>query len=91
MLSEDQIGRVIEAYRLQMARYEAAARFVEQRLRREYRAAALPVLLSSRAKHPEDLRDPDHPVIGTGHASVPRPASRARSVMLTVWPPLRNV
>lgn len=57
MLSEDHIGRVIEAYRLQMARYEAAARFVEQRLRREFREAALPVLLSSRAKHPEDLRD----------------------------------
>lgn len=57
MLTEDQIGRVIDAYRLQMARYEAAARFVEQRLRREFRAAALPVLLSSRAKHPEDLRE----------------------------------
>ena len=57
MLTEDQIGRVIDTYRLQMARYEAAARFVEQRLRREFRAAALPVLLSSRAKHPEDLRE----------------------------------
>lgn len=57
MISEDQIGRIIEAYRLQMARYEAAAKFVEQRLRREFRAAALPVLLSSRSKHPEDLRD----------------------------------
>jgi ppGpp synthetase/RelA/SpoT-type nucleotidyltranferase len=40
-----------------MARYEAAAKLVEQRLRRELRAAALPVLLSSRAKHPEDLRE----------------------------------
>jgi ppGpp synthetase/RelA/SpoT-type nucleotidyltranferase len=30
---------------------------VEQRLRREFRAAALPVLLSARAKHPEDLRE----------------------------------
>jgi ppGpp synthetase/RelA/SpoT-type nucleotidyltranferase len=57
VLTEDQIGRVIDTYRLQMARYEAAARFVEQRLRREFRAAALPVLLSSRAKHPEDLRE----------------------------------
>jgi ppGpp synthetase/RelA/SpoT-type nucleotidyltranferase len=57
MLTEDQIGRIIDAYRLQMARYESAARFVEQRLRREFRAAALPVLLSSRAKHPEDLRE----------------------------------
>ena len=57
MLTEDQIGRVVDMYRLQMARYEAAARFVEQRLRREFRAAALPVLLSSRAKHPEDLRE----------------------------------
>src|SRR5438046_1784329 len=40
-----------------MARYENVAKFVEQRLRREYRAAALPVLLSSRAKQPEDLRE----------------------------------
>lgn len=40
-----------------MARYENVARHVEQRLRREFRAAAIPVLLSSRAKHPEDLRE----------------------------------
>lgn len=56
-LTEEQIGAIVDSYRLQMARYEAAAKFVEQRLRREFRAAALPVLLSSRAKHPEDLRE----------------------------------
>ena len=56
-LTEEQIDQIVDAYRLQMARYEAVARFVEQRLRRELRAAALPVLLSSRAKHPEDLRE----------------------------------
>jgi len=68
VLTEDQIGRVIDAYRLQMARYEAAARFVEQRLRREFRAAALPVLLSSRAKHPEDLREKLRRRAGDGDA-----------------------
>lgn len=57
MLTEEQIGLVVDAYRLQMARYENVARHVEQRLRREFRAAAIPVLLSSRAKHPEDLRE----------------------------------
>jgi len=57
MLTEEQIGQIVDGYRLQMARYEAAAKFVEQRLRREFRVAGLPVLLSSRAKHPEDLRD----------------------------------
>lgn len=57
MLTEEQIGQIVDAYRLQMARYEAAAKFVEQHLRREFRAAGLQVLLSSRAKHPEDFRD----------------------------------
>ena len=56
-LTEEQIGQIVDAYRLQMARYEAVAKLVEQRLRRELRAAALPVLLSSRAKHSEDLRE----------------------------------
>jgi ppGpp synthetase/RelA/SpoT-type nucleotidyltranferase len=56
-LTEEQIGQIVDAYRLQMARYEVVAKFVEQRLRRELRAAALPVMLSSRAKHPEDLRE----------------------------------
>lgn len=56
-LTEEQIAQIVDAYRLQMARYENVAKFVEQRLRREFRAAAIPVLLSSRAKHPEDLRE----------------------------------
>jgi ppGpp synthetase/RelA/SpoT-type nucleotidyltranferase len=55
-LDEGDIERIVQRYRLEMARYEAAARFVEQRLRRELREAAIPVLLSSRAKHPEDVR-----------------------------------
>lgn len=55
-LDEGDIDRVVQRYRLEMARYEAAARSVEQRLRRELREAAIPVLLSSRAKHPEDVR-----------------------------------
>jgi ppGpp synthetase/RelA/SpoT-type nucleotidyltranferase len=57
MLTEEQVGQIVDAYRLQMARYDTAARFIEQRLRREFRSAALPVLLSSRAKHPEDVRE----------------------------------
>ncbi|HSO00022.1 MAG TPA: hypothetical protein VLS89_17130 [Candidatus Nanopelagicales bacterium] len=40
-----------------MARYEEAARLVEDRLRRTLRASAMRVLLSSRAKHPDDLQD----------------------------------
>lgn len=56
VLDEGDIDRVVQRYRLEMARYEAAARVVEQRLRRELREAAIPVLLSSRAKHPEDVR-----------------------------------
>ncbi len=55
-LTEEQIEMIVASYRLQMARYENVAKYVEQRLRRELRAAAIPVLLSSRAKHPEDLR-----------------------------------
>lgn len=56
-LTEARIECLVERYYLEMARYEGAARFVEQRLRRELREAAIPVLLSSRAKHPEDVRD----------------------------------
>lgn len=55
-LSESQIDQVVQRYRREMARYEQAAKFVELRLRRELREAAIPVLLSSRAKHPEDVR-----------------------------------
>jgi ppGpp synthetase/RelA/SpoT-type nucleotidyltranferase len=56
-LSDLQINHVVEQYLKEMARYEGAARHVEQRLRRELREAAIPTLLSSRAKHPEDLRE----------------------------------
>ncbi|WP_428267688.1 GTP pyrophosphokinase [Haliangium sp.] len=52
-----QIEALVKSYTLQMTRYEEAALLVEQRLRRELRAAALRALLSSRAKHPEDLRE----------------------------------
>lgn len=56
-LSEPQIEGIVEAYRLQMTRYEEAALLVERRLLRELRAEAVRCLLSSRAKHPDDLRD----------------------------------
>lgn len=56
-LSEEQIATIVDAYQLQLTRYAEVARLVEARLRRAFRAAALPVLLSSRAKHPEDLRE----------------------------------
>ncbi|HEX3474459.1 MAG TPA: RelA/SpoT domain-containing protein [Kofleriaceae bacterium] len=56
-LTEAQIEQIVQRYRLEMARYDGAARFVEQRLRRELREAAIPALLSSRAKHPADVLD----------------------------------
>jgi ppGpp synthetase/RelA/SpoT-type nucleotidyltranferase len=54
-LTEAQIEQVVQRYKLEMARYDGAARFVEHRLRRELREAAIPALLSSRAKHPADV------------------------------------
>jgi ppGpp synthetase/RelA/SpoT-type nucleotidyltranferase len=57
VLTDPQIDQVIEQYLKEIARYESASRHVEGRLRRELREAAIPVLLSSRAKHPEDLRE----------------------------------
>src|SRR5262249_29082758 len=56
-LTEAQIEQIAQRYKLEMVRYEGAARFVEQRLRRELREAAIPALLSSRAKHPGDVRE----------------------------------
>jgi ppGpp synthetase/RelA/SpoT-type nucleotidyltranferase len=56
-LTDPQIEQIVDQYMKEMARYEGAARHVEQRLRREMREAAIPTLLSSRAKHPEDLRE----------------------------------
>lgn len=47
------VGRYVDA----MARYEEAARLVEERLRRSVRANAVRALIGSRAKHPDDLRD----------------------------------
>ncbi len=55
-LSALEIDAVVERYLREMARYEEVARVVEDRLRRATRANALRVMLSARAKHPEDLR-----------------------------------
>src|SRR5688572_12562423 len=55
-LTEGEIDRVVERYREAMIRYEEAAIAVEARLRRELRAATLRALLSSRAKHPDEVR-----------------------------------
>ena len=55
-LSDPDIELVAVSYTRQMARFEDAALVVEQRLRRELRANAVRSLLSSRAKHPDDLR-----------------------------------
>jgi ppGpp synthetase/RelA/SpoT-type nucleotidyltranferase len=55
-LSAPEIDVLVDRYRREMTRYEEAARLVEDRLRRATRASAVRVLLSARAKHPEDLR-----------------------------------
>lgn len=55
-LTDPEIEILIGRYVREMARYEEAARLVEDRLRHELRAHAIRALLSSRAKHPEDLR-----------------------------------
>lgn len=56
-LTDSEIEILVQRYTREMARYEEAARLVEDRLRRTLRANAMRVLLSSRAKHPDDLRD----------------------------------
>jgi ppGpp synthetase/RelA/SpoT-type nucleotidyltranferase len=56
-LSEIEIDLIAERYRREMARYEDAAQLVEDRLRRILRAGAIRSLLSSRAKHPDDLTE----------------------------------
>lgn len=56
-LTDPDIDVVLAGYVRQMARFEEAALLVERRLRRELRANAIRSLLSSRAKHPEDLRE----------------------------------
>jgi len=56
-LTDPEIDRIITDYQPRMARYEEAAVLIEGRLRRELRAHAIRAVLSSRAKHPEDLRE----------------------------------
>jgi ppGpp synthetase/RelA/SpoT-type nucleotidyltranferase len=57
VLTDLEIELLVQRYLREMARYEEAARLVEDRLRRSLRANGFPrVLLSSRAKHPDDLR-----------------------------------
>ena len=51
-----EIDTIVERYRREIARYEETAHLIEARLRRATRDATIQVLLSSRAKHPEDLR-----------------------------------
>lgn len=55
-LTDPEIETLVGRYVFEMARYEEAARLVEDRLRRALRASATRALLSSRAKHPDDLR-----------------------------------
>jgi ppGpp synthetase/RelA/SpoT-type nucleotidyltranferase len=57
-LTEGEIDQVVARYVEAMARYEDAAIAVEARLRRELRAAGkIRALLSSRAKHPDEVRN----------------------------------
>ncbi len=55
-LTDPEIDILVGGYVREMDRYEEAARLVEDRLRRALRANAIRALLSSRAKHPDDLR-----------------------------------
>src|SRR5258708_17372780 len=55
-LEDLEIDALVQSYIHQMALFEEAALLIEQRLRSELRANAVRALLSSRAKHPEDLR-----------------------------------
>ncbi len=55
-LTDPQIDLVVRRYTREMARYEEVATLIERRLRRVLRAHAIRALLSSRAKHPDDLR-----------------------------------
>ncbi len=56
-LTEGEIDAIVERYIEAMVRYEEAAIAVEARLRRELRAEGkIRALLSSRAKHPDEVR-----------------------------------
>lgn len=58
VLDERVIEELVDRYLREVARYEKAATTVADRLRRELRAEArLRHLISSRAKHPDDLRE----------------------------------
>ena len=54
-ITDGEIEAVVARYREAMPRYEDAAALIESRLRRELRAAAIKCLLSSRAKHPDEI------------------------------------
>jgi ppGpp synthetase/RelA/SpoT-type nucleotidyltranferase len=54
-LTTPQIERLVARYRLEYARYEAAARGVESKLRSMLDAARVKALISSRAKDPKSL------------------------------------
>ncbi len=56
-LSDPEIDAVVETYRREMARFEETAVLIERRLRHDLREQAVRCLLSSRAKHPDDLRE----------------------------------
>lgn len=55
-LTDPEIDVLVARYVREMARYEEVATLIERRLRRALRADAIRALLSSRAKHPDDLR-----------------------------------
>lgn len=55
-LTDPEIEVVVQRYYREMTQYEEAARLVEDRLRRATHANTIRVLLSARAKHPDDLR-----------------------------------
>lgn len=55
-LTGPEIDLLVERYKREMTRYEEVSLQVEQRLRRAFRAGTVRALLSSRAKHPDDLQ-----------------------------------
>ncbi|PRP93266.1 hypothetical protein ENSA5_43610 [Enhygromyxa salina] len=57
LVTDAEIERVVRLYRQMLPRFEEAARHVESQLRRELRSMAVRGLLSSRAKHPQDVAD----------------------------------
>jgi hypothetical protein len=80
-LDEGDIERIVQRYRLEMARYEAAARFVEQRLRRELPEAAIPVLLTPLTAHSIASIDVPGAIRGGEQAAAARPADERDDVI----------